>query len=88
MNKQGTKDRGDQGPARLEQLLRQALPPVGNQADSPRDLWPAVKLGLHTQPSPTREMLHVPWFDLALGCGLITLLVFFPAWIPVLLYYL
>lgn len=86
MNKQRTREQGNNGPGSVEQLLRHALPLVGDQADSPRDLWPAVKRGLNAPTPPARVMLHVPWFDWALACGLVAMLALFPAWIPVLLY--
>jgi hypothetical protein len=67
---------------RLKKLLQQALPPVGNDAEPGRDLWPAMLKRLDARPA------RVPWFDWALVAGVITLVALFPAWIPVLLYYL
>ena len=66
---------------RLRQLLKQALPPV-TQADSGRDLWPAMLCRLRARPSAP------PWFDWALAAGLAVIAVVLPAWIPVFLYYL
>lgn len=65
---------------RIEQLLRQSLPPV-EDAELARDLWPAVLRRLDRKQSP-------PLFDWALLAGLIGLAVVFPSAIPVLLYYL
>ncbi|HEY1895097.1 MAG TPA: hypothetical protein VGG62_02445 [Terracidiphilus sp.] len=73
----------DQGSERLELLLRQALPHIEDDADLDRDLWPAMLRRLDE-----RRKVHVPWFDWVLAGGLAALLAVFPAWIPVLLYYL
>jgi hypothetical protein len=35
-----------------------------------------------------RRKVHVPWFDWVLAGGLAAVLAMFPAWIPMLLYYL
>ena len=66
----------------MKQLLKQALPPVEGDAEPGRDLWPAVLRRLDAGPAAP------PWFDWALGAGLLGLAAFFPASIPVLLYYL
>jgi hypothetical protein len=67
---------------RIASLLRQALPPVENPEAGPdRDLWPQVLGRLDEKPS-------VPWFDWAMLAGLTGMLLFFPASVPVLLYYL
>ena len=66
---------------RIEELLKEALPPVGSDAEPARDLWPAVLRRLD-------EKQAAPWFDLALAGGIVALVSFFPAAIPVLLYYL
>lgn len=86
MKHHGPREQGNKRTRSVGQLLRQALPPIGDQTDSPRDLWPAVERGLHAHTAPNPALLQVPWFDWALGCGLTALLVLFPAWIPVLLY--
>jgi hypothetical protein len=65
---------------RLKQLLQQALPPI--EAEPERDLWPSMLRRLDARPA------SAPWFDWALGAGLVGLAAFFPASIPVLLYYL
>jgi hypothetical protein len=67
---------------RLKNLLQQALPRVGNDAEPIRDLWPAMLKRLDAKPA------RVPWFDWALAAGVLALVAVFPAWIPVLLYYL
>jgi hypothetical protein len=66
---------------RMQQLLKKALPPVGNAVPE-RDLWPAMLLRLDAQPPAP------PWFDWALAGGLAVFAVVFPASIPVFLYYL
>ncbi len=72
----------------VEQLLRQALPPVGDHADASPDLWPAMQRKLRTERVPAPIKIRIPWFDWALAGGLVALLALFPAWIPVMLYYL
>jgi len=68
--------------AQMASILRQAFPPVEDPEAGPaRDLWPQV-LGCMDQD------LTVPWFDWAMLAGLMGILVFFPASVPVLLYYL
>lgn len=66
---------------RLEQLLRDALPPVGNQSPA-HNLWPAMRSRLDERPAAT------PWFDWALAGGIALFAMFVPASIPVFLYYL
>jgi hypothetical protein len=66
---------------RMKKLLQQALPTVEADAEPGRDLWPAVLRRMDTKPA-------MPWFDLALAGGLVALSAFFPAAIPVFLYYL
>jgi hypothetical protein len=70
----------DQGP--MKQLLQQALPPVEEDAEPATDLWPAVLRKIDA------GMAAPPWFDWALVAGLGVCAAAFPAWIPVLLYYL
>jgi hypothetical protein len=67
---------------RLKNLLQQALPPVEADAEPGRDLWPGVLRKLDARPAAPS------WFDLALAGGLVALAAFFPASIPVFLYYL
>jgi hypothetical protein len=79
MKKQGT----------VEQLLRKALPAIGDSAKSSPDLWPEMQRRMRAESGAlVPEKLHVPWFDWALAGGLAVSLALFPAWIPVLLYYL
>jgi len=67
---------------RMKKLLQQALPPVEADAEPSRDLWPAVLRRMDAKPAAP------PWFDWALLAGLVGLAAFFPASIPVFLYYL
>jgi hypothetical protein len=69
---------------RIEQLLKQSLPPVSAQftADLRRDLWPAMLKRLDARSAA------VPWFDWALLAAVIAWFAFFPGAIPVLLYHL
>lgn len=75
---------------RIKQLLQQALPPVGADAEPTRDLWPAVlrRLDATLGASSTSLPRSIPWFDWALIAGLVAFAAFFPATIPVFLYYL
>ena len=72
----------------VERLLREALPPVADQAGQAQDLWPAMQRRLRAEPAQKPMQVRVPWFDWALAGGLAVLLAAYPAWIPVLLYYL
>jgi hypothetical protein len=67
---------------RMKQLLKQALPPVNDAEPASGDLWPAVRKRLEAWPAAP------PWIDWALAGGLAVFGVFFPAAIPVFLYYL
>jgi hypothetical protein len=82
---------------RIKELLREALPPVASDAEPARDLWPALLRRLDngpgTEAAPARTQprsipAKLPWFDWALIAGLIVFAAFFPATVPVLLYYL
>jgi anti-sigma factor RsiW len=66
---------------RMKNLLRQALPPIGETDEPARGLWPAVLRRLDERSAP-------PWFDWALLAGVGVFAAVSPAWIPVLLYYL
>jgi hypothetical protein len=66
---------------RIRHLLHQAIPPI-DAAEPARDLWPVMLKRLDEEAAP------VPWFDWALLAGLLGVLAFVPASIPVLLYYL
>ena len=72
----------------MEQLIRQALPPIGEARGNTQDLWPAMQRRLRRESVAKALPVHVPWFDFALAGGLALLVAAFPAWIPVLLYYL
>ncbi len=67
---------------RMKKLLQEALPPVEREPEPGRDLWPAMLRRLDARPAAP------PWFDWALLGGLVSLAAFFPASVPVLLYYL
>jgi hypothetical protein len=67
---------------RLKELVRQAVPPVKGEAEAEHDLWPAVLRQIDSKSA------RVPWFDWALAGGLAAMAVFFPAAVPILLYYL
>jgi hypothetical protein len=66
----------------IRELLRQAIPPIGNDAEPAHDLWPDMLKRLDGKAAP------VPWFDWALLAGMIGVAAFVPASIPVILYYL
>ena len=71
----------------VNNLLRQALPPVEGDAGLGRDLWPAMLRRLDAEPAaPAFSGWAV--FDGALLAGLVGLAALFPASIPVFLYYL
>ncbi len=60
---------------RLSSLLRDALPPVGEQ--EPRaDLWPLMLKRLERQPAPAS------WLDFALGALAAAAMIAFPQVIP------
>lgn len=71
----------------VKRLLRQSLPPVEGDAGPGHDLWPAMLRRLDARPAaPAFSGWAV--FDGALLAGLVGLATFFPAAIPVFLYYL
>ena len=72
---------------RIQHLLKQALPPVAAEAESERDLWPAVLHRFDAHPA-TPSRFTSAWFDWAVLAGLGLMAVSFPASIPLLLYYL
>jgi hypothetical protein len=86
-----TKDR-DQGSVvrdqeeQLKQMLREALPPLGADAEPDRDLWPAMLRRMDEQSSLGAS--SIPWFDWALAGGLVAFAAIAPRTIPVILYYL
>ncbi|MDR3727327.1 MAG: hypothetical protein P4K86_09825 [Terracidiphilus sp.] len=67
---------------RMKKLLQQALPPMEGDPEPGRDLWPGVLGRMEARPAT------LPWFDWALLAGLAALAAFFPASIPLFLYYL
>jgi len=77
---------------RMKKLLQQALPPVKGDSEQRRDLWPAVLRRLDARlaaPALTGWAgFNSAWFDGALAAGLVALVAFSPASIPVILYYL
>jgi hypothetical protein len=74
---------------RLEDLLRQALPPVVAEPEPGRDLWPAVLRRLDTgTAAPKRGSFSAPWIDWALLAVVLVFVMSFPLTIPVFLYYL
>lgn len=70
---------------KMKELLKQALPRMA-ESESAHDLWPAVLRRIEV-PATIRPV-SVPWFDWALVAGLAGFVLFVPASIPVLLYYL
>jgi hypothetical protein len=66
----------------IKRLLQEAVPPIEPEPEPRRDLWPAVLKRLDAKQAAP------PWFDWALLAGLVGLAAFFPAAIPVFLYYL
>jgi len=78
----------DQTTGDLEWLLREAMPPIGGQTGKSDDLWPAMERRLRAERAPAPMKGRVPWFDWVLAGALVVSLALFPAWIPVLLYYL
>lgn len=88
MKEKENREQGAEGAERIAALLRWAMPPVEDHADETHDLWPAMLRRLRVGSAVEPVRVRVPWFDWALAAGLVVLLVLFPAWIPVLLYYL
>ena len=70
----------------MSQLLKSAMPPIASEPEPPRDLWPAMLRRMDEQ--TTRSVVHVPWFDWALGGALLAVAAMAPRAIPVILYYL
>lgn len=92
MKKQGAGSR-EQGSvlgiSGLQELVRRAVPPAGDEAEPERDLWPVLLHRMEDNPAATPvTTAAVPWFDWALAAAVLTLLAASPALIPVLLYYL
>ncbi len=77
--------------ARLKKLLRDALPPVDGDSGPERDRWPAMLRRLDSEsaaPVAAGWAWNWAWFDGALAAGLVGFAAFFPAAIPLALYYL
>lgn len=72
----------------MERLLREAMAPVGENAELGRDLWPEMQRRLRQEAAPAARLRMVPWFDWALAGGLAVFVVVAPVSVPVLLYYL
>jgi anti-sigma factor RsiW len=74
---------------RMKKLLQQTLPPVKGDSEPRRDLWPAMLRRLDARAAaPALACFNGVWFDGALAAGLVALIAFSPASIPVILYYL
>lgn len=88
MNKDREEGTGirDQETERMKQLLRAALPPIEDNAEPDRDLWPAMLRRMDELNA--RGPASVPWFDWALAGGLVAFAAIAPRTIPVILYYL
>ena len=67
---------------RMLKLLQQVLPPIEDDAELARDLWPIVLKKLDGGSEAP------PWYDWAMVVSLVALVALFPASIPVFLYYL
>ncbi len=73
----------------MKKLLHEALPPVKDDAEPGRDLWPDVLRRLVADTASSGwAWLNGAWFDGALLAGLVGLVAIFPSAIPVFLYYL
>ena len=70
----------------IENLLRDAVPPVDHDAVETRDLWPVMLSRMNNE--GVRGAAAVPWFDWALAGGLVAFAALAPRTIPVILYYL
>jgi hypothetical protein len=78
----------EQGTENLAALLKNVVPPVVEDAEQRRDLWPMMQARMNQQDDFASRLKAVPWFDWALAGGVALLAVAFPAAVPVLLYYL
>ena len=76
----------EQESERMTQLLREALPPIGDGTEPPRDLWPSMLRRMDEQ--TIGRGASIPWFDWALAGGLVAVAAIAPGTIPVILYYL
>ena len=85
-NRDQRSENGDREAYRMRLLLQSAMPPIGDDADPPRDLWPAMLRRMDEQSAVGAG--SVPWFDWALAGGLVAFAAVAPRTIPVILYYL
>lgn len=76
----------DQETDQVKELLKHALPPIGESPEVERDLWPSMLRRMDEQAS--RGPASIPWFDWALGGALLAFAAMAPRTIPVILYYL
>jgi len=76
----------DQDADRIKQLLKRAIPRMGDDAELDRDLWPAMLQRIDHE--NVRRGARIPWFDWALAGGLVAFAAIVPRTIPVILYYL
>lgn len=70
----------------MKELLRSAMPRVGDDPQMDRDLWPAMLRRMDE--GSVHGVTRVPWFDWALAGGLVAFAAIVPRVIPVILYYL
>jgi hypothetical protein len=76
----------DEEVERIKHLLQNAVPPLGDDPEVTRDLWPAMLRRIDEESS--QGAARVPWFDWALGGALLAFAAVAPRTIPVILYYL
>lgn len=70
----------------MKELLRNAMPRVGDEPEMERDLWPTMLRRMDE--AAVDRVVRVPWFDWALAGGLVAFAAVVPRTIPVILYYL
>jgi hypothetical protein len=73
---------------RIRELMQHSLPPIADNPQPARDLWPDLQRRLREPSASVPARLNISWFDWALAGGVAIVAVAFPASIPVLLYYL
>jgi hypothetical protein len=83
---QGNEGTRAQENERVKQLLRSAMPRIGDEPALDRDLWPAMLRRMDAE--AVHRVSSVPWFDWALAGGLVAFAAIVPRTIPVILYYL
>ena len=82
----GNEGTRDQEAVHIKQLLRNAMPPVGDEPEMDRDLWPTMLRRMDER--SVHHVSRVPWFDWALAGGLVAFAAIVPRTIPMILYYL